>query len=143
MEHAQTTAAHGGHGHDAAPHGGHHAGLSYFAVFMILLIVTVAEVAWAYVTINQGFKIFVFIAMALYKAVMVALYFMHLKHEKRGMWVVASAPLFLGVLITIGSYTDSEKGTTAFKKGELRPWEPQAQDAPADAPEGGPERAGH
>ncbi|MSR47980.1 MAG: hypothetical protein EXS13_13130 [Planctomycetes bacterium] len=142
--------AHGGQaaGHatgDAAGHDAghaHHGGMSNFTVFMILLIVTVAEVGLAYMDIAKWLKVTTFIVMALYKAVMVAYHFMHLKFERRGMWVIASAPLFLGVLITIGTYADAEKGTDVFKKGELKPWlEKPAHDpaAPAEgrgAPEG-------
>ena len=111
-------------GHDAG-HAGHHGGLSYFQVFLILLVVTVAEVGISYLDIAKSLKVITFIVMSLYKAVMVAAYFMHLKFEKKLMWVVAAAPLFLGVLIAIGTYPDSEKGTEVFKKGVLRPLEAQ------------------
>lgn len=134
MDHAHAPSSHGdaSHGsHGAAHH--HGGGLSNFAVFMILLVVTVAEVGVAYLPMHSGLKIFTFIAMALYKAVMVAYYFMHLKFESKVMWLVASAPLFLGVLITVGTYPDSEKGTTAFKNGVLRPWSPPADSAPVEA----------
>ncbi len=129
MDHAHAAPPHGDPAHGAAPHP--HGGLSYFAVFMILLVVTVAEVGVAYLPMATGLKICTVIAMALYQAVLVAYYFMHLKFENKVMWLVASAPLFLGVLITIGTYPDSEKGTTAFKNGVLRPWSPPADSAPA------------
>jgi caa(3)-type oxidase subunit IV len=105
--------------------------MSYFQVFLILLVVTIAEVAVTFVPMPKALLILMLIAMALYKAVMVAYHFMHLKLEKRLMWLVASAPLFLGVLITIGSYPDSEKGTRKFKTGELRPYEVKSDGAPA------------
>ena len=107
-------------GHDAGH--AHHGGMSNSTVFMILLVVTVAEVGIAYMDIAKWLKVVTFIVMALYKAVMVAYHFMHLKFEKRGMWVIAAAPLFLGVLITIGTYADAEKGTEVFKRGELKPF---------------------
>jgi cytochrome c oxidase subunit IV len=130
--------AHGDAGHGAAGHGhdSHHGGLSYFKVFIILLVVTVAEVGVAYMDIGKGLKIVTFVAMALYKAVMVAAYFMHLRFEKPLMWVIAAAPLMLGVIIAVGAYPDSEKGTQPFKDGVL---DPHGMRAPADeAPQGAP-----
>jgi cytochrome c oxidase subunit 4 len=126
---------HGDAGHGAAGHGNssHHGGLSYFQVFLILLVVTVAEVAVAYMDISKSIKIVTFVVMALYKAVMVAAYFMHLRFEKPLMWVIAAAPLMLGVIIAIGAYPDSEKGTQRFKDGVLDPWTVQKGEAPHDA----------
>jgi cytochrome c oxidase subunit 4 len=135
MDQAHAPAPHGdaghGAGHGDAGHGaaGHHSGLSYFQVFLILLVVTVAEVGVAYMDIGKGLKIVTFVAMALYKAVLVAAYFMHLRFEKPLMWVIASAPLILGVIIAVGAYPDSEKGTQGFKDGLL---DPHGMTAPAD-----------
>lgn len=132
MDQAHAPAPHGDAGHGA----GHHSGLSYFQVFIILLVVTIAEVGVAYMDIGKGLKIVTFVAMALYKAVMVAAYFMHLRFEKPLMWVIASAPLILGVIIAVGAYPDSEKGTQGFKDGLL---DPHGMTAPADeAPHGAP-----
>ncbi|MBM4016254.1 MAG: hypothetical protein FJ293_14995 [Planctomycetes bacterium] len=125
MDHAHAPAE---HGHDGGH--GHHGGMSYFQVFLILLVVTIAEVAVTFVPMPKSLLIITLIVMALYKAVMVAYHFMHLKFEKKTMWLVAAAPLFLGVLITIGSYPDSEKNTPPFKKGELRPYAPKPEAAP-------------
>jgi cytochrome c oxidase subunit 4 len=113
-----------GHGSGDA-HGGegaHHSGLSYYAVFGILFVVTVLEVGLAYLDLNKVLKISLFVVMALYKAVMVALYFMHLKFERKTMWLIASAPLIFGVILAIGAYPDSEKGTSPFRRGDLDPW---------------------
>jgi len=137
MDQAHAPAPHGDAGHGDAGHdsAGHHGGLSYFQVFLILLVVTVAEVGVAYMDIGKSLKIVTFVAMALYKAVMVAAYFMHLRFEKPLMWVIAAAPLMLGVIIAIGAYPDSEKGTPPFKEGVLDPWKDPAPqvEAPHDA----------
>lgn len=116
-----------------APDAGHHGGLSYFQVFLILMVVTVAEVGVAYLDIDKSVKIVTFVVMALYKAVMVAAYFMHLRFEKPLMWVIASAPLILGVIIAVGAYPDSEKGTQRFKDGVLDPWSESDGEAPHGA----------
>ncbi len=132
MDHAHAPSPSSDPHHGASATSGHHGGLSYYAVFFILLVVTIAEVGVAYLPLPHGVKILTFIVMALYKAVMVALYFMHLKFENKIMWVIAAAPLIFGVLITIGTYPDSEKGTERFKNGELQPWSPPTNvEAPA------------
>ncbi len=132
--------SHGAALHDPSAHGAeasHHGGLSYVQVFMILLVVTILEVGLAYMDVNKSLKIVTFVAMALYKAIMVAAYFMHLKFEKKGMWLIAAVPLIIGPLIAVGTFPDSEKGLKSFKRGELHPWE-----APAESPaphQSGPE----
>ena len=115
---ATAPAAHGGHG--AADHGGHgDAHSSYYKIWFILLVFTVLEV---FVGIWSGplvVKAPLLVGMALFKAVLVAAYFMHLKFEKKLMWVVAAAPLIFGVILAIGAYPDSEQSTDAKKHGQL------------------------
>ena len=125
LAHAPTDAAHG------TGHGGHKQSLSYEAVFLILFVATVLEVGLAYLPMVKWLKIVLFVLMALYKAVMVALYFMHLKFEKKMMWVIAAAPLMFGVILAIGTYPDSEKGTARFKRGDAQPWAEQTEPPPA------------
>ena len=91
----------------------------YFKIWFVLLVLTVLEVVFAIVTKNGMFKGVGLVVMALYKAVLVAAYFMHLKFEKRLMWVIAAAPLIFGVILAIGAYPDSEHSTDAKKHGEL------------------------
>jgi cytochrome c oxidase subunit 4 len=112
-----TPAAHGGG--DPGGHEGAHAPSPYFKVWFVLLVFTVLEVivgvaAWPLVV-----KAPLLVGMALFKAVLVAAYFMHLKFEKKLLWVVASAPLIFGVILAIGAYPDSEHSTDAKKHGQL------------------------
>jgi cytochrome c oxidase subunit 4 len=110
----QAPAAHGG-----ADHGEEHPHPKYFSIWFILLVVTLGEVVFAAVTPTGLFKGIGLVVMALYKVVLVALYFMHLKFEKKTMWVIASAPLIFGVILSIGVYPDSEHSTDAKKHGDL------------------------
>jgi cytochrome c oxidase subunit 4 len=108
-------AAHGEHGDDA--HADAHS--QYYKIWFILLVFTVLEVLvgithWAIVV-----KAPLLVGMALFKAVLVAAYFMHLKFEKKLMWVVAAAPLIFGVILAIGAYPDSEHSTDVKKHGDL------------------------
>jgi cytochrome c oxidase subunit 4 len=108
-----------GHGpaHGADDHAVQHP--PYFKIWFVLLVLTVLEVVFAVVTHSGMFKAVGLVGMALYKAVLVAAYFMHLKFEKKLMWVVAAAPLIFGVILAIGAYPDSEHSTDAKKHGDL------------------------
>jgi len=92
----------------------------YFSIWFVLLIVTLAEVVFAAIFKQSSlFKGVGLVVMALYKVVLVALYFMHLKFEKKTLWIVAAAPLIFGVILSIGAYPDSEHSTDAKKNGDL------------------------
>jgi len=103
--------------HGADDHGGEHP--RYFRIWFYLLVLTLIEVIWAIKVPPGMFKYTGLVAMALYKAILVAAYFMHLKFEKRLMWVIAAAPLIFGVILAIGAYPDSEHSTDAKKHGDL------------------------
>ena len=77
---------------------------NYMAIFWWLLGLTVAEIAWAVVphrshlVLAGGIVIF-----AIIKAVLVALYFMHLKFERRTMGILFASTLILGmILVSVG-----------------------------------------
>ncbi len=127
MDPAPTTMDHGPH---AESHGdGHAVHANYYTIWFILLVVTLAEVIVGTVALPRAFRQPALVIMAVYKAVLVALNFMHLKFERRTMWIIASAPLIFGVIFAIGAYPDSEKGTSPFKRGDLQPWS-STSDAP-------------
>ena len=79
----------------------------YFLVAFILLIVTILEVIAAK-SLGGNFKWMMLVAMALFKAAVVALYFMHLKFERKTMWIIASAPLIFGAILYCGATPDSD-----------------------------------
>jgi cytochrome c oxidase subunit 4 len=84
----------------AAPH--HQASLaSYFAVFFSLMILTVLTVAISRIdlgTLNTG----VAMAIAVIKALLVILWFMHVIHSPRLTWIVViSAFIWLAVLFVL------------------------------------------
>ena len=106
--------------HGADPHDEGHAHPKYFSIWFILLVVTLGEVLFAaYTPAGSFIKGFGLVVMALYKVILVALYFMHLKFEKKTMWIIAAAPLIFGVILSIGAYPDSEHSTDAKKHGDL------------------------
>jgi cytochrome c oxidase subunit 4 len=86
----------------AGPATGHHKAPNYYLIWVILLILTLAEVGVAFVTaIPKRFLIIILVAMALWKAALVAMYYMHLKFEPRKLWFIALAPVPLALILVL------------------------------------------
>ena len=75
---------------------------NYYLVWLYLLILTIAEVMVAFVS-GLPFQVLVFIllALALWKAALVAMYYMHLRFEPPRLVLLALAPIPLAILITV------------------------------------------
>jgi cytochrome c oxidase subunit 4 len=73
-------------------------------VFWWLLVLTVLEIAVIYMPIAKMAIAILLVSMAISKAALVALYFMHLKFERRTLAMVALSPfvlcLFLILMLT-------------------------------------------
>jgi cytochrome c oxidase subunit IV len=72
---------------------------NYMAVWLALFIMTIIEVGVAFVAISKTAIILTLVVLAVWKAVMVALYYMHLKYEPRRMWLLAASPLPLAIIL--------------------------------------------
>jgi cytochrome c oxidase subunit 4 len=79
---------------------------NYMAVFYTLAVLTAAEIGVIYVPIPKLAIGICLVLMALAKAVLVALYFMHLKFEKRTLGVIALTPLLICTLLIISLLPD-------------------------------------
>jgi caa(3)-type oxidase subunit IV len=65
-------------------------------IWGVLLVLTLAEVGYSYAFQNslpRTLYIVGLMLMAVWKALLVALYYMHLRWEPRRLWVLAAAPL--------------------------------------------------
>lgn len=71
-----------------------------------LIILTAVTVAVSYVHLGM-MNVVVALLVASVKASMVALYFMHLRHESPLVWGFALAPLVFLVLIIAGTLSDT------------------------------------
>ena len=95
----------------------------YLSVFAALLVLTVVTVAVASLDLTEGMTVAVAIAIATFKAALVALFFMHLKGEKPaifwplGLTGVLLAALFAFVLWTEGDRLFGTRFEDAFGKG--------------------------
>lgn len=98
--------------HDTGRDSGHeHVTPNYIAVFITLFIVTVVEVLVPMLLhMSKGTLIVVLMAMAMFKAALVGLYFMHLKYDHKLLMVIAIVPFILAPIV-IGVL--AFEGTTA------------------------------
>jgi len=74
---------------------------NYMGVFWWLLALTIIEVAVIYLPIAKLAIAIMLITLAVTKAALVALYFMHLKFERRTLALVALSPFVLCVFLIL------------------------------------------
>lgn len=112
---------------------GTHQEPNYMAVFYSLAVLTAVEIAVAYMRflplLVMGAML---IILALTKAVLVAMYFMHLKFEKRTLGIIAMTPLILCTLLILALLPDltgtrRKSQTTAVAQAQQEEATPPAQ----------------
>ena len=79
---------------------------SYLTVFAGLMILTGLTVALSYSGLTHGTRTFLALSIALSKAGLVALIFMHLKFEKRILAIFAVAPVLLAIVFILAIAPD-------------------------------------
>jgi cytochrome c oxidase subunit 4 len=84
-----------------------HAEPNYMAVFIALAVLTVVEIALVRAPISKGAIISMLVLLAFTKAVLVAMYFMHLKFEKRTLAIIAGTPILLCVMLMFALLPDA------------------------------------
>jgi cytochrome c oxidase subunit 4 len=73
----------------------------YVLVWVVLFVLTVLEVLYAFAPISKVVIAVGLIVMALWKALLVALYYMHLRWEPKRMWVLAASPIPLIFILLV------------------------------------------
>ena len=86
---------------------------NYMAIFIILGVLTVAEVGVVFMPLAKFAIGALLVVMALTKAFLVGAYFMHLKFEKRTLAVIAVTPLLLCVFLLFMLLPDSNPALVA------------------------------
>ncbi|HXY18657.1 MAG TPA: cytochrome C oxidase subunit IV family protein [Gemmatimonadales bacterium] len=79
-----------------------HKAPNYIAVWAALAVLTVVEVAVVYLHLPRRLTVVSLVFLALWKAMLVALYFMHLRFEPKRLLYVVLAPLPLAVILVVG-----------------------------------------
>jgi cytochrome c oxidase subunit IV len=78
-----------------------HSHPSYIAIFVWLAVLTGIELGVAFLPWSKRTLILLLIGLALWKALLVALYYMHLRFEQRRLRILAIAPLPFTVILVI------------------------------------------
>ena len=79
---------------------------NYIGVFWWLLALTILEVGAIFLPIARFLIAILLVGMALSKAALVAMYFMHLKFERRTLGLIAIVPLVLCLLLVFALLPD-------------------------------------
>ena len=79
----------------------------YFTIFGALMVGTAATVVVAFIDLGGQFNTVVALTIAVIKATLVVLYFMHVRYSSRLTWVIVGSGLFwLGIMfaLTLSDY---------------------------------------
>ena len=79
---------------------------NYAAVFWSLLILTICEIIVANAHFAKPIIVVTLVFLAMVKAALVALFYMHLKFEKYIIYFIVIFPLFLAVIMTVMVLSD-------------------------------------
>lgn len=74
---------------------------NYLAVWGALFVLTIVEVTAVYLRLPRHLLVLALLLLAAWKALLVALYFMHLRFEPRRLALMAITPLPLGVILVV------------------------------------------
>ncbi len=83
-----------------------HAHPNYWAIWLYLTILTVLELGVAFLPWSRELLLIILLVMAVWKALLVALFFMHLRWEGNRMRIFAVAPLPLTIIIIVAVLTE-------------------------------------
>jgi len=80
----------------------------YILIWVVLLVLTLAEVAMSLYMTNVSKVVLAvgLIFMAVWKAALVAMYYMHLRYEPARLWILAISPLPLAVILVLAVITE-------------------------------------
>lgn len=99
---------------------------NYLAIWLYLAVLTALELLVVYARLDKALMVGLLIGLAWAKVAMVAMYFMHLRFERRGMLVVALSPLLLIMVMATALVPDvSTRDYARHRSGEVA-WMVQA-----------------
>jgi caa(3)-type oxidase subunit IV len=85
----------------AAPAATHHIpARTYVIVFGWLALLTLLEVIVAAVALPAGIQVAALVIIAIIKAALVVLYYMHLRYDSFWYWIILIVPILFAILLT-------------------------------------------
>ncbi|MEX1181724.1 MAG: cytochrome C oxidase subunit IV family protein [Gemmatimonadota bacterium] len=79
---------------------------NYIGIWVILFVLTLVEVGVAFLGLSRTLTILSLILLAVWKALLVALYYMHLRYEPRRLRLLVLSPLPLAVILVVAVLTE-------------------------------------
>jgi cytochrome c oxidase subunit 4 len=80
---------------------------NYILIWLYLFLMTVAEVALAFeLPVSRNVKLLLLLVLAVWKALLVALFFMHLKFERWRLRAIFMVPLPLAIILVVAVITE-------------------------------------
>ena len=79
---------------------------NYILIFGVLALLTAVELGVAFLGLSRIMTMVALILLALWKALLVALYYMHLRYEPRRMHILVLAPLPLILILLFAVLTE-------------------------------------
>jgi cytochrome c oxidase subunit 4 len=80
---------------------------NYLAIWAYLFVLTIAEVAVAFMShLPRNVLLIALVFLAVWKAALVGLYFMHLKFEGKSLRIMAVAPIPLAFILVLAVITE-------------------------------------
>ena len=73
----------------------------YMLIWGALAVLTAIEVGVAFIGLSRSATILALLGLAVWKALLVAMYFMHLKYESTALKVIAAVPLIPAALLIL------------------------------------------
>jgi caa(3)-type oxidase subunit IV len=84
----------------SVPHTSHPTARTYLNVFVWLTVMTAIEVTVAALPLPEALKVGILVVLAIIKAGLVVLYYMHLRYDSFYYWIILLVPVFFVVLLT-------------------------------------------
>ncbi len=84
-----------------------HRSPNYMAIFAWLFVLTVIEIGVIYTPFQKLVIVILLVSLAVSKASLVAMYFMHLRFERGPLSLIAVTPLLIGALLVFLLIPDS------------------------------------
>jgi caa(3)-type oxidase subunit IV len=78
-----------------------HSHHNYIKIFIILSVLTAVEIGITFLGLPRKLLVSLLVGLAVWKAALVALHFMHLKLEKKTLTVIAIVPFVLCVFLSL------------------------------------------
>ena len=80
---------------------------NYVMIWLYLFVLTVAEVALAFeLPLSRNLKLLLLLFLAVWKALLVALFFMHLKFERWRLRAIFMVPIPLAIILVLAVITE-------------------------------------